>query len=129
MLGIILCIFGLIAWLAIRQKPRLLPLGKFCFAKTITHHQQRFYIEEVEFTNSQQAIHGYFQLATQLHHYAEVQETAYDFFHFYTVVLRFNDSTMKLVRRLNHVRLIKSEQPLSIAEFEEQIAAIAYSEV
>lgn len=129
MLFILLLILGVIFIFAVRQKTRLLHFGTFRFAKTITHNQQRFYLEEVAFDNRQQAIHGYFQLAPALQNYGKVQETAYDFFDFYSVVLRFDDCTMKLVRRLDNVRLIKSETPMSIAEFEQQIAEIAYREV
>ena len=129
MLFILLLILGVIFIFAIRQKPRLLHFGTFRFAKTITHNQQCFYLEEVAFDNRQQAIHGYFQLAPALQNYGKVQETEYDFFDFYSVVLRFDDCTMKLVRRLDNVRLIKSETPMSIAEFEQQIAEIAYREV
>lgn len=129
MLFILLFIFSLIFILAIRKKTRLLHFGTFRFAKTITHNQHCFYLEEVAFDNRQQAIHGYFQLAPTLQNYGKVQETEYDFFDFYSVVLRFDDCTMKLVRRLDNVRLIKSETPMSIAEFEQQIAEIAYQEV
>ncbi|WP_373767183.1 hypothetical protein [Glaesserella sp.] len=129
MLFILLLILSAIFIFAVRQKPRLLHFGTFRFAKTITHNQQRFYLEEVAFDNRQQAIHGYFQLAPALQNYGKVQETAYDFFDFYSVVLRFDDCTMKLVRRLDNVCLIKSETPMSIAEFEQQIADIAYREV
>ena len=129
MLFILLLILSAIFIFAVRQKPRLLHFGTFRFAKTITHNQQRFYLEEVAFDNRQQAIHGYFQLAPALQNYGKVQETEYDFFDFYSVVLRFDDCTMKLVRRLDNVRLIKSETPMSIAEFEQQIAEIAYREV
>lgn len=129
MLFILLLILSAIFIFAVRQKTRLLHFGTFRFAKTITHNQQRFYLEEVAFNNRQQAIHGYFQLAPALQNYGKVQETEYDFFDFYSVVLRFDDCTMKLVRRLDNVRLIKSETPMSIAEFEQQIAEIAYREV
>lgn len=129
MLFILLLILSAIFIFAVRKKPHLLHFGTFRFAKTITHNQQRFYLEEVAFDNRQQAIHGYFQLAPALQNYGKVQETAYDFFDFYSVVLRFDDCTMKLVRRLDNVRLIKSETPMSIAEFEQQIAEIAYQEV
>lgn len=129
MLFILLFIFSLIFIFAIRKKTRLLHFGTFRFAKTITHNQHRFYLEEVAFDNRQQAIHGYFQLAPALQNYGKVQETEYDFFDFYSVVLQFDDCTMKLVRRLENVRLIKSETPMSIAEFEQQIAEIAYREV
>ena len=129
MLFILLFIFSLIFIFAIRKKTRLLHFGTFRFAKTITHNQQRFYLEEVAFDNRQQAIHGYFQLAPALQNYGKVQETEYDFFDFYSVALQFDDCTMKLVRRLDNVRLIKSETPMSIAEFEQHIAEIAYREV
>ena len=63
MLFILLLILSAIFIFAVRQKTRLLHFGTFRFAKTITHNQQRFYLEEVAFDNRQQAIHGYFQLA------------------------------------------------------------------
>ena len=129
MLFILLLILSAIFIFAVRQKTRLLHFGTFRFAKTITHNQHRFYLEEVAFDNRQQAIHGYFQLAPALQNYGKVLETEYDFFDFYSVVLRFDNCTMKLVRRLDNVRLIKSETPMSIAEFEQQIAEIAYREV
>ena len=127
---LILCpIFILIFVLLLRRKLRLLGLGRFQFAKTIQHNQQRYYIEEVVFADRQQAIHGYFRLVPMLQQYGNVLESEYDFFDFYSVVLRFDDCTMKLVRRLNHVRLIKSEKPVAISDFEQQIASIAYREV
>ena len=113
----------------LRRKPRLLGLGRFQFAKIIQHNQQQYYIEEVVFADRQQAIHGYFRLVPMLQQYGNVLESEYDFFDFYSVVLRFEDCSMKLVRRLNYVRLIKSEKPVAISDFEQQIASIAYREV
>ena len=129
MLFILLFIFSLIFIFAIRQKPRLLNFGVFRFAKTITHNQQRFYIEEVAFENRKKAVHGYFKIAPQLLERGKVLESKYDFFDFSVIVVRFEDCTLKLVRCLDNVRLIKSETPMSIAEFEQQIAEIAYREV
>ena len=129
MLLILCLIFILIFALLLRRKPRLLGLGRFQFAKTIQHNQQQYYIEEVVFADRQQAIHGYFRLVLMLQQYGNVLESEYDFFDFYSVVLRFEDCSMKLVRRLNYVRLIKSEKPVAISDFEQQIASIAYREV
>ncbi len=120
---LILCpIFILIFVLLLRRKPRLLGLGRFQFAKTIQHNQQQYYIEEVVFADRQQAIHGYFRLVPMLQQYGNVLESEYDFFDFYSVVLRFDDCTMKLVRRLNYVRLIKSEKPVAISDFEQRLS-------
>ena len=127
MLFIILIALSLIFTLALRHRPHLISLGNFKFAKFVNVGEQQFYIEEVEFRDSQAAIHGYFNIAPMLQNRAEVLETSYDFFDFYTVVLRFDDCTMKLVRQLNKVRLIKSEFPVGIAEFEQLIVPIAYN--
>ena len=129
MLLVLCLIFILIFVLLLRRKPRLLGLGRFQFAKIIQHNQQQYYIEEVVFADRQQAIHGYFRLVPMLQQYGNVLESEYDFFDFYSVVLRFEDCSMKLVRRLNYVRLIKSEKPVAISDFEQQIASIAYREV
>lgn len=129
MLLVLCLIFILIFVLLLRRKPRLLGLGRFQFAKIIQHNQQQYYIEEVVFADRQQAIHGYFRLVPMLQQYGNVLESEYDFFDFYSVVLRFEDCSMKLVRRLNYVRLIKSEKPVAISDFEQQITSIAYREV
>ena len=122
MLLILCLIFILIFVLLLRRKLRLLGLGRFQFAKTIQHNQQRYYIEEVVFADRQQAIHGYFRLVPMLQQYGNVLESEYDFFDFYSVVLRFEDCSMKLVRRLNYVRLIKSEKPVAISDFEQRLS-------
>lgn len=129
MLGVIVLALGVLAWLLMRRQPCLLPRGKCVLARTIAHQQRRYYVEEVAFANRQQAIHGYFRLVPALLAHGEVRESTYDFFDFYTVALRFDDCSMKLVRRLNNVRLIKSMEPLPLEEFERQIAAIAYREM
>lgn len=127
MLFIIFILLTLIFIFALRHRPRIIQLGTFKFAQHIHVKSHPFYIEEVEFADSQAAIHGYFNIAPALQNRAEVLESTYDFFDFYTVVLRFEDCTMKLVRQLNKVRLIKSEFPVGIAEFENLIAPIAYN--
>ena len=127
MLFIIFTFLSLIFYLALRHRPHTIQLGTFKFAQNVTLGSHAFYIEEVEFRDSQAAIHGYFNIAPALQNRANVLESTYDFFDFYTVVLRFDDCTMKLVRQLNKVRLIKSEFPVGIAEFEQLIAPIAYN--
>ena len=127
MLPVIFMVLGGIFYFAIRHRPHLIRLGNFKFARFVKVGKQKFYIEEVEFRDSQATIHGYFNIVPMLQNRAEVLETDYDFFDFYTVVLRFEDCTMKLVRQLNKVRLIKSEFPVGIAEFEQLIVPIAYN--
>ncbi|TCP91292.1 hypothetical protein EDC44_13232 [Cricetibacter osteomyelitidis] len=127
---LILCLMlgGLFYWL-INRPQRIMTLGTFRQAKTVRVNEWQFYIEEVAFKDYQAAIHGYFNIAPQLEHYATVQEVNYDFFDFFSVVLRFEDCTMKLVRQIDKVRLIKSLQPMSIAEFEARIVPIVYRDI
>ncbi len=127
MLFIIFILLSLIFYSALHYRPHLISLGNFKFAKYSKIDSLSFYIEEVEFNDSQAAIHGYFNIVPMLQNRAEVLESSYDFFDFYTVVLRFEDCTLKLVRQLNKVRLIKSEFPVGIAEFEQLIVPIAYN--
>lgn len=82
MLLILLIIFGClyIFYIHTHQKPHLLRLGTFCFAKTISHHHRQYDIEEVAFSDYQGAIHGYFCLVSVLQAYGEVKNSDYDFF-------------------------------------------------
>lgn len=107
-------------------KSRYLPLGRFNGAKTIRVNGDDFYLEEVCFTNYQQAIHGYFQLSYHLYDAERVQEEYYDFFDFYSVALGFEDCSMRLLRIVNRVRLIKSNRYIPLTEFEECIQSFAY---
>lgn len=128
MLFLLLLILGClwIGYCYTHQKRRLLTLGTFCFAKTISHHHQQYDIEEVAFSDYQGAIHGYFRLVSALQAYGEVKSSDYDFFDFYSVVLQFDDCTMRSLRRIDRVRLIKSHQPMSIDEFKREIETFAY---
>lgn len=129
MLLILVLLFIIIGVMIFRRQPYFISLGQAQKSKTIYSNQQRFYIEEVEFSDYQQAIHGYFNIVPELQKYAAVLEVEYDFFDFYSVALRFEDCTMRLLRLVNKVRLIKSSQPISIDEFEQAIQPFAYREI
>lgn len=126
---IVILLFGVLFYVVVNRPPRIITLGTFKKAKMVRVGQHQFYIEEVEFKDYQAAIHGYFNITPQLQNYAPVQEVSYDFFDFFSVVIRFDSCTMKLVRQIDKVRLIKSVEPMSIAEFEQQIVPIAYGKL
>lgn len=118
---IILILVALLYW-QLNKPARLLTLGHFIQAKSVGE----FYIEEVAFDDYQGAIHGYFELVPLLRQRGNIIEEQYDFFDFYSVVIAFDDCTLKLVRMIDKVRLIKSVEPMAIADFENAIAMIAY---
>lgn len=110
---------------ASRRPPRLLRRGVFRKRRRV----DGFYIEEVVFKDYQAAISGYFRLSADLYGYGEVCETRYDFLDFYSVMMRFPDCTLRLVRIIDRVRLIKSTAPMSMDAFGQASAAVAYRDI
>ena len=111
------------------SQPRLLRRGKPGKRAWRVVQGERFYLEESIFSDYQQAIHGYFRLTADLMVSAEVVASEYDFFDFYSVVLRFEDCTLALLRRIDTVRLVKSAHSMEIDQFRAQIASIAYADI
>ena len=122
-----LCLIAVaMGYWAIRFQPNLLPLGKFVAKKNIQCEQYRYYIEEVAFDDYQAAIHGYFNLVPEIQKIGKAEETHYDFFDFYSVAIRFEHCSVRLLRLVDKVRLIKSDRPIPLDEFEQRIQPFAY---
>ena len=80
----------------------------------------------MSFADYQAAIHGYFVLANALEGRGVLRDSRYDFFDFYSVVLCFDDGTLRLLRLVDKVRVVKSDKPINIDEFERLIAGVMY---
>lgn len=122
LLSFIIIVILVLLYRQLNKPARLLTLGRFVGAKNVGE----FYIEEVAFDDYQGAIHGYFKLVPLLRQHGVILEERYDFFDFYSVVIAFDDCTLKLVRMIDKVRVIKSHQPMAIAKFEHAIATVVY---
>ncbi|OOF52642.1 hypothetical protein [Rodentibacter trehalosifermentans] len=101
-----------------KQPARLLQRGKLVRSQHIEREGKIFYIEEVSFSDYHQALHHYFYLIPQFSDRKNLLETQYSYLDWTDTTLRFSDYTLQLVRRVNHILLIKSQTPMSIAEFE-----------
>lgn len=111
-----LCLLA-IFWLMLRKPKRWLSRGKLI--------QQRWqadvYVEEVQFDDYHQALHHYFKLVDDVRAKGTVLEVKYSYLDWTYTVFRFADFTALLVRRVDRVRLIKSNRPMVIDEFEQFI--------
>ncbi|WLF83476.1 hypothetical protein [Moraxella sp. ZY210820] len=83
-------------------------------------------MEEVAFDDYQGAIHGYFRLVPAVLALAKVCEERYDFFDFYSVAIRFETHSARLLRLVDKVRLVQSDRPMDLDEFEAKISSFAY---
>lgn len=107
-----------------KQPVYLLPRGKHLSAKQLEIEGISFYVEEVRFPDYHQAIHHYYHLIPIFSDRNDVLETHYNYLDWTNTILRFPDSTMQLVRRIDKILLIKSQMPLSVAEFERLVEGI-----
>ena len=103
---------------ASKKENRWIKYGKFRRSRHLTIGQHSYYIEEVVFRDFHQAIHHYFKIIADLEAYADAIEVKYDYNDWSNTVFRFQNTTIKLVRRINKVYLIKSAHPISIDDFE-----------
>lgn len=105
-------------WWAASYQPRLLDAGRPLFARTLSLNGRRFYAEENRFPDWHQALHHYMILVPQMGRFGQVREVSFDYMDFSHSVFRFDGFTLYLVRRVDKIRLIKSFEPVPVAEFE-----------
>ncbi len=111
---------ALFVWL-ISRPTRYLKQGKFSQAKNVRISDRTYYLEEVIFADYHQALHHYFQLLDDVQLLGNALEVKYDYLDWTNTILRFPNFTVQLVRAVNKVRLIKSENVMPIAEFERDL--------
>lgn len=110
---------------AVARRPRpWLTRGKRLQARFVEIEQQRFYLEEVGFADYHQALHNYFYLIPQFNERHGLRQVKYNYLDWTDTILQFDDCTLQLVRRIDKIRLIKSENPLSIEQFERLVAKL-----
>lgn len=110
-----------------RSKPkRHLSLGRWVGERVWVQDGVRYTVQEVAFDDYQGAIHGYFNLVPDVLTLGRVCEERYDFFDFYSVAVRFETHSARLLRLVNKVRLVQSDRPMDLDEFEAKISSFAY---
>ncbi|KGQ69646.1 hypothetical protein A1D23_08935 [Chelonobacter oris] len=124
-----LLVFAFVVWRLTARQPRILKRGRFKRAHSVCLGGRQYYIEDVVFEDYQQAIHGYFKIVSDLYQCAVPLEVEYDFFDFYSVIIRFEGATVRLLRCVDKVRLIKSMQAMPIQTFEQAVESIAYKNI
>lgn len=126
---ILLCLAMGLWWCVAHKPTRHLPLGRFVAQKTFHINGNYYTIEEVAFDDYQEAIHGYFCLVPAVLALGQVCEERYDFFDFYSVAVRFSDRSARLLRLVDKVRLIQSDTPIPLDDFEQIISQFAYQDL
>ncbi|OOF37240.1 hypothetical protein [Rodentibacter heidelbergensis] len=114
----VLCFTTIIFYLIGKRPVRLLKRGKRLRSEYIEIQENRFYLEEVAFSDYHQALHHYFYLIPQFSNRRDLLETKYNYLDWTDTILRFSDCTLQLVRRIDKILLIKSQTPMNISEFE-----------
>ncbi|WP_066802682.1 hypothetical protein [Moraxella oblonga] len=124
---LVLLALGLMGWLVFSKKTkRHLPLGRWVGQAVWVQDGVCYTVEEVAFDDYQGAIHGYFRLVPVVLALGQVCEERYDFFDFYSVAVRFESHSARLLRLVDKVRLVQSDRPMDLEEFERQISTFAY---
>lgn len=124
---LVLLALGFTGWLILRKKPkRHLPLGRWVGRSVWVIDGVCYTVEEVAFDDYQAAIHGYFRLVPIVLALGKVCEERYDFFDFYSVAVRFENHSARLLRLVDRVRLVQSDRAMDLDEFERQIPSFAY---
>ncbi|WGE66832.1 hypothetical protein NYR77_07500 [Actinobacillus equuli subsp. haemolyticus] len=126
-----LLIFSLICggvfWKMLNHSPRLLHLGELQKMENIQLDNTVFYVEETRFATNNLAVNQYQHLAMYFYDRGKLLRYRHDWYDLCLTVFQFEDCSMWLWRRGNHIRLVKSQEPMELAEFEKKIAPIAYS--
>lgn len=86
----------------------------------LTVNTHTYYLEEVEFDSYQEGLNKYYKIVADIAAYSKILEEKYDLYDWSFSIYRFEDTTVEVrhLRSLHCVRLIKSEKPLSIEDFE-----------
>lgn len=103
-----------------RQERRWLSYGRLVKRGVKTINKHRYYYEDVEFEDYQEALHNYFKVVADIESYDDSIETKYDLYDWTYSVHRFTSTTIELrhIRPLRVIRFVRSLQPISIEEFE-----------
>lgn len=118
-LTILILFIVIFVWL-LKREQRWIMYGKYKRSKHRTFNKHKYYFEEVEFGEYQEALHTFYKVVNDIARYDEVLEVKYDLYNWMFTIFRFKNMTIKLrnLRSFNRIQLIKSTQPISIEEYE-----------
>ncbi len=101
-----------------QKKRRWIKYGKLQRSKFISSNEHQYYLEEALFKDFHDAIHHLYIINHEINSYAKALEVKYDYFDWSYTIFRFEHTTIKIIRIIDRVILIKSLMPISIEDFE-----------
>lgn len=101
-----------------RKKDRVIRYGRYKGGRTIIINKQKYYLEESRFENYQMAIHYYFKIVSDIYDYGEIIEVKEDYYDWSNTVFRFEHSTIKLIRIIDKIIMMKSSEPITVMKIE-----------
>ncbi len=101
-----------------KKEIRWIKYGNYQRSKHIKINQHKYYLEEVIFKDFHKAIHHYFKIVADIAAYDDTLEVKYDYNDWSNTIFRFEHTTIKLVRCVDKVQLIKSSNSISVEDFE-----------
>lgn len=106
--------------MSIKEKSLWLKCGRFLDSDYLMINGNNYYIEEVEFDNYQQAMGSYGKIVKDSMKCGKVIDIKYDLYDWTISFIQFEKFTIviKHYRPLNRIRLIRSQMPVTILNFE-----------
>jgi len=103
-----------------KKERRWIMYGTYKRSKHLVINQHKYYLEEVEFDDYQEALFKYAKIVEDIATYSDTLEVKYDLYDWSFSIFCFKDTTIevKLLRSLKKVQLIKSSMPISIEDYE-----------
>ncbi len=95
--------------------------GRFKYSKHMNVNKHKYYVEEVDFNGYQEALHKFYKIVADTDSLGEAKQTKYDLYDWTYIIFEFENCIIELrhLRGINSVRLIKSNSPLSLEEYEQ----------
>lgn len=118
-LFILLLLIVIFIWFS-KKESRWIKYGKLKGSKYRKVNRHKYYLEEVEFAEYQEALHTFYKVVNDVAAYDEVLEVKYDLYNWMFTIFRFKNTTIELrnLRSFNRIQLIKSTAPISLEEYE-----------
>lgn len=106
--------------LSIKEKSLWLKCGRFLDSDYLMINGNNYYMEEVEFDSYQQAMGAYGKIVKDSMKCGKVIDIKYDLYDWTISFIQFEKFTIviKHYRPLNRIRLIRSQMPVTILNFE-----------
>jgi hypothetical protein len=116
----ILVIIHISFFLLIRKEKRWMNYGYNKQNRYIFGNTHKYYLEEVQFDSFNESLNKYFKICEEIGNYGKVVDTKYDLYDWSSSIIEFEDTTIEIqhLRSLKKVRIIKSEKPISIEDYE-----------